>query len=99
MKASPMIAIAELVSTFDTSPRLARPMKMMPSTASRIGAILLAKNEISPSVLISFGPGVGASLPVTTASTSPACVECNTAWPSSMKIMCCPPRVPTGTDR
>jgi hypothetical protein len=43
---------------------------------------------------------VGASLPVTTASTSPACVEFNTAWPSSIKIMCFAlpeyPLVPTG---
>ena len=31
---------------------------------------VLAKNEISPSVLISLGAGVGASLPVTTTSTA-----------------------------
>ena len=85
-----MIAIAELVRTLDTSPLLARPMKITPSTASRIGAILLAKNEISPLVLMSdgCGSGVGASLPVTAASTSTACVAwAHTAWPSSTKYI------------
>ena len=51
------MAIAELVSTFEISPRLARPMKMMPSTASRIGAMLLAKKVTTPSVLIPLGSG------------------------------------------
>src|SRR5439155_21858460 len=54
MKARPTIAIAELVRTRDTSPLLARPMKMMPSTASRMGAILLAKKARMPVVSISL---------------------------------------------
>src|SRR2546429_7029273 len=86
MNASPIMAIAELVSTFDTSPLLARPMKITPSTASRIGATLLAKNEISPSVLISLGAGVGASLPVTTTSTRSE--EHTTELQSRLNLVC-----------
>src|SRR5687768_13102014 len=41
MNASPMIAIAELVRTRDTSPLLARAMKNAPRTASSTGATLL----------------------------------------------------------
>ena len=55
------MAIAELVSTFEISPRLARPMKMTPSTASRIGAILLAKKPTTPSVSMPFGSGAASS--------------------------------------
>ena len=57
MNASPTIAIAELVSTLEISPRLARPMKMTPSTASRIGAMLPAKNPTTPSVSMPLGAG------------------------------------------
>ena len=56
------MAIAELVSTLDISPLPARLMKMTPSTASRIGAILVAMNSTTPSVLmrpVGLGGGLG----------------------------------------
>jgi hypothetical protein len=62
MNASPTIAIAELVSTLEISPRLARPMKMTPRTASRMGAMLLAKKDTTPSVSMPLGSGA-ASVP------------------------------------
>src|ERR1041384_2196890 len=62
MKARPTMAMAELVSTFEISPRLARPMKMTPRTASRMGAILLAKKVTTPSVSSPSSPASDAGL-------------------------------------
>src|ERR1051326_5809627 len=84
MKARPITAMAELVRTLEISPLPARQMKITPSTASRIGAILLAKNETMPSVLMVLGacvgPGLGAA---TCACTKEGCK----AWIVEIMIM------------
>src|SRR5215475_4126120 len=92
MNARPITAIAELVSTFEISPLPARPMKITPSTASRIGAILLAKNETMPWVLISLGAGVGVGAAIW-ACTKEVCK----AWIVEIVIMLALPHlVPRG---
>src|SRR3954470_20690222 len=87
MNARPTMAIAELVSTLETSPRLARPMKMTPSTASRMGAMFLAKKETTPWVLMPVGVAA-ASVPCWNAAK--ACVA------SSVAIIDKPPRARVG---
>src|SRR5689334_21578583 len=84
-----MIAIAELVRTRDTSPLLARPMKITPSTASRIGTILVVKKFRMPSVLIVFGSGVGVGARAIASTARVA--EPHNAWPISINIIR-PPR-------
>src|SRR3954447_13642074 len=88
MNARPTIAIAELVSTLEISPRLARPMKITPSTARRIGAILLAKKVTMPWVLMPFGCWGAARVPC--CNTDTTCVA------SSVAIIGKPPRVRLG---
>ena len=81
------MAIAELVSTLEISPRLARPMKMTPSTASRIGAILLAKKVRMSLVAM---PPLGSSGAAWIASAIMPRVGVawfHAAWTSSMAII------------
>src|SRR6201994_3963244 len=87
MNARPTMAIAELVRTLDTSPRLARPMKITPSTASRMGAMFLAKKETTPVVFTPVGAAC-ASVPCWSA------VMAGVA--SSVAIIDKPPRVRLG---
>src|SRR5215468_4379107 len=94
MKARPITAMAELVRTLEISPLPARPMKITPSTASRIGAILLAKKETLPWVLMSLGGRVGPGLGAATwACTKEVCK----AWIVEITVMLALPQlVPRG---
>ncbi len=88
MNASPMIAMADDVRTRDISPLPARDMKMTPSTASRMGAILVARNSTTPFVSI-CGVGSTASSVGTVATAASLAAEVNCA--KSAMIMFEPP--------